>query len=105
MNMPNRHRGESKDAYITRLENEVMYFADKVGVLKQELRELVAKGPGRRSSKADLRKHYLLTEDDVLFSDQVMEFAQQYLFPWFKFPNKGWMEHDPKKKKSFSLGC
>ena len=103
--MPNRHRGEGKDAYITRLEHEVMYFADKVGVLKQELRELAAKGPGRRSSNADLWKHYSLTEDDVLFSDQVMEFAQQYLFPWFKFPNKGWMEHDPTKKKSFSLGC
>ena len=53
MNMPNRHRGEGKDAYITCLENEVMYFTDKVGVLKQELRELAAKGPGRRSSNAD----------------------------------------------------
>lgn len=100
--MPNRHMGESKDAYISRLENEVTYFAEQVKGLKQELRGLAAKGPGRRSSKADLRKHYSLTEDDVLFSDQVMEFTQQYLFPRFKFPDKGWMEHDPSKKKSFS---
>jgi hypothetical protein len=38
----------------------------------------------------------------VLFSNQVMEFAQLYLFPRFKFPDKGWMNHDPLKKKSFS---
>ena len=94
--------GESKEAYISRLENEVTYFAEKVKGLKQELRELAVKGPGRRSSKADLRKHYSLTEDNVLFSDQVMEFTQQYLFPRFKFPDKGWMEHDPSKKRSFS---
>ena len=31
-----------------------------------------------------------------------MEFAQQYLFPRFKFLDQGWMEHDPGKKKSFS---
>ena len=100
--MPNRRMGESKDVYISWLENEVKYFAEQVKGLKQELRELAAKGPGRRSSKADLWKHYSLTEADVLFSDQVMEFAQQYLFPQFKFPNKGWMEHDPSKKKSSS---
>ena len=61
--------------------------------LKQELRGLAAKGPGRRSSKAD---HYSLTEDDVLFSDQVMEFTQQYLFPRFKFLEKGWIVHKPE---------
>jgi len=100
--MPNRQVGESKDEYIGRLENEVIYYSDQVIVLKRELRELAVWGPGRRSSKADLRKHYSLSEDDVLFSDQVMEFAQQYLFPRFKFPDKGWMNHDPSKKKSFS---
>ena len=65
---------------------------------------MAIQGPGKwSSSKADLRKHYSLLEDDVLFSDQVMEFAQQYLFPRFKFPDKDWMNHDPsRKKKSFS---
>ena len=48
-------------------------------------------------------KELLSAEDDVLFSDQVMEFAQQYLFPRFKFLDQGWMEHDPGKKKSFSV--
>jgi len=94
------NRGESKDSYIKRLEDELVNLDEENTALRKEVREL--RRNGRRSSKADLRKNYSLTEDDVLFSDQVMEFAQQYLFPRFKFLDQGWMEHHPGKKKSFS---
>jgi hypothetical protein len=73
------NQGESKDSYIKLLEDELVYLDGQVTILRKEVREL--RRNGRRSSKADLRKNYSLTEDDVLFSDQVMEFAQQYLFP------------------------
>ena len=44
--MPNRQVGESKDEYIGRLENEVIYYSDQVIVLKRELRELAGQGDG-----------------------------------------------------------
>ncbi len=44
-----------------------------------------------------------MSEDDVLFSDDVMTFTVEYLFPRFKFLNKGWTKHDPTKPKGLSM--
>ena len=44
---------------------------------------------GTRTSKEELRKEYGLNEDDVLFLDDAMTFATEYLFPRFKFHHKG----------------
>jgi hypothetical protein len=52
------NRGESKDSYIKRLEDELVYLDEEVTALRKEVREL--RRNGRRSSKADLRKNYSL---------------------------------------------
>ena len=39
--------------------------------------------------KEELRKEYGLNKDDVLFLDDAMTFATEYLFPRFKFHHKG----------------
>jgi hypothetical protein len=91
-----QRRGESTEDYISRLESELEE-------LKNEVRVLLNSRRGNRTSKAELRKEYGLNEDDVLFSDDAMTFAAQYLFPRFKFLNKGWTTHDPTKKKGLSM--
>ena len=35
-----------------------------------------------------------------MFLDQVITFAKEYLFPWFKFLNKEWKQFEPTKDKS-----
>ena len=90
-------RGESTNDYIARLETELEE-------LREEVRSLRAsREHGNRKSKAQLRKEYCLSEDDVLFSDDVMTFTAEYLFPRFKFLNKGWTKHDPTKPKGLSM--
>lgn len=91
-------RGESTNDYIARLET-------KVEELREEVRRLRAsrEHAGNRKSKDQLRKEYCLSEDDVLFSDDVMTFTAEYLFPRYKLLNTGWTKHDPTKKKGFSM--
>jgi hypothetical protein len=76
--------GESTEDYVSRLESELEELRNEVRVLLNS----------RRGN---------LNEDDVLFSDDAMTFAAQYLFPRFKFLNKGWTTHDPTKKKGLSM--
>ena len=91
-----QQRGESMEEYVARLEREV-------AVLRNEVRLLKSNRRGNRTSKAELRQEYGLNEDDVLFSDDAMTFAAEYLFPRFKFLHKGWTIHDPTKKKGLSM--
>ena len=84
----------NNNGYVTFLKNKVNKLVSEVRVLKSR----VAHEGGRRSNLRDLRLTYKWTEDDIDISEQVLK----YLFPRFKFPDKGWMEHDPSKNKSFS---
>jgi hypothetical protein len=76
----------------------------KLEELREEVRLLRAsRKHGNRKSKAQLRKEYCLSKDDVHFLDDVMTFTAEYLFPRCKFLNKGWTKHDPTMKKGFSM--
>jgi hypothetical protein len=90
-------RGESTTDYIARLETELEELRAEVTLLRANREH------GNRKSKAQLRKEYCLSEDDVLFSDDVMSFTAEYLFPRFKFLKNGWTKHDPTKQKGFSM--
>ena len=81
--------------YVTLLEN-------KLHELRNEVRRLKSDNRGKKSSKDELRRTYQWTEADLMFSDQVITFAKEYLFPRFKFLNKGWIQFEPRKEKSFS---
>lgn len=81
--------------YVTLLEN-------KLHELRNEVRRLKSDNRGEKSSKDELRRTYRWTEADLMFSDQVITFAKEYLFPRFKFLNKGWIQFEPRKEKSFS---
>ena len=81
--------------YVTQLEN-------KLHELRNEVRRLKSDNRGKKSSKDELRRTYRWTEADLMFSDQVITFAKEYLFPRFKFLNKGWIQFKPRKEKSFS---
>ena len=82
--------------YVARLESELQELRNEVRLLRSGCR-------GNRMSKAVLHKDYCLTKDDVLFLDDAMTFAAEYLFPRFKFLNKGWTKHNPTKKKGLSM--
>lgn len=95
--------GEQESQYIHWLKMTVEQMKGIIHTLESELRQLLTSTQAaRRSSKAQLRQNYSLSEDDVMFLDQVMVFAQQYLFRWFKFLHTGWTIHDPSKRNSFS---
>ena len=79
--------------YVTLLEN-------KLHELRNEVRRLKSDNRGKKSSKDELRRTYRWTEADLMFSDQVITFAKEYLFPRFKFLNKGWIQFEPRKEKS-----
>ena len=81
--------------YVTLLEN-------KLHELRNEVRRLKSDNRGKKSSKDELRRTYRWTEADLMFSDQVITFAKEYLFPRFKFLNKGWIQFETRKEKSFS---
>ena len=81
--------------YVTLLEN-------KLHELRNEVRRLKSDNRGKKSSKDELRRTYRWTEADLMFSNQVITFAKEYLFPRFKFLNKGWIQFEPRKEKSFS---
>ena len=91
-------RGESMTDYVAWLESELEELKKEVRLLR------ASRQHGNRMSKAQLCKEYCLTKDDVLFLDEAMTFAAaEYLFPGFKFLNKGWTRHDPTKPKGLSM--
>ncbi len=83
------YTGDGTD-YVTHLEDQLHELRNKVRRLKSDNR-------GKKSSKDELP-----TEADLMFSDQVITFAKEYLFPRFKFLNKGWIQYEHRKEKSFS---
>ena len=75
-------------------DNYVVYLKGQVEKLSNEVRTLksrTAYGGGRRGSLRELRVTYNWTEDDLDCSEDVMKFCGEYLFPRFKFLEKGWI--------------
>ena len=79
----------------------VSYLKNKVDALTSEVRTLksrVAHSGGRRGSLKELRSTYKWTDDDMDISEQVLKFSTEYLFPRFKFLEKGWIVHKPEQE-------
>jgi hypothetical protein len=97
--MTNRRQVEADgEEYIAYLEGKVNKLTNEVRTWKSR----VAHVGGKRGSLRELRLTYNWTEDDLDVSEQVMKFCSEYLFPWFKFLEKGWIVHDTERNKSFS---
>jgi hypothetical protein len=92
--MTSQHQGDESDnnRYVTFLKNKVNKLVSEVRVLKMR----VAHEGGRRTNLRDLRLTYKWTEDDIDISEQVLKFSTEYLFPRFKFLEKGWIVHKPE---------
>ena len=83
-----------KDNYIALLKKEV-------AELKVEIAALKARGGGKRT-KASLIKSTCLSREDVLFTDKVWSFCQQFLFTRIKFLPKGWKVYDSSSTTNFA---
>ena len=75
-----------KDEYIAKLEQE----------LEETKAQVVAmKAKGGEADKGELRA-------DILFTDKVWNFCQQFLFTRIKFLPKGWKVYDQKSTTNFA---
>jgi hypothetical protein len=100
MTSQNRGGGEHR-VDIVNNNGYVAYLKNKVDALTSEVRTLksrVAHSGGRRGSLKELRLTYKWTEDDMDISEQVLKFATEYLFPRFKFLEKGWIVHNTERE-------
>jgi hypothetical protein len=66
--------------------------------LKMELR--LSKSTARQT-KRQIRNNYDWDGKGPIFADSVLNFAKEYLFPYFKFLRDRWMDYD-KEQDSFS---
>jgi hypothetical protein len=91
-----QRRGDVVDnnGYVTYLKNKVDALMSEVRTLKSR----IAHSGGRRGSLKELRLTYKWTEDDINISKQVLKFTTEYLFPRFKFLEKGWIVHKPEQE-------
>ena len=92
--MPNYYMEDNAD-YVAQLGKQAQDLRNKMRQLRSDHR-------GKKSSKDELRRMYRWTETNLMFSDQVITFRKEYLFPQFKFLNKGWVKYDNRDYKSFS---
>jgi hypothetical protein len=56
---------------------------------------------GRKHSKKELQQSYEWNEDDLSFSDAVISFCKEFLFPHYKFLGKRWTELNQQRDDSF----
>lgn len=89
---------EHSNEYIRELESKVEGLENEVRNLKSKLILL----QGKKHSKKELREMYEWNEQDVLFSDTVMTFCKEFLFPRYKFLGKNWTEKNDTSPTSFS---
>jgi hypothetical protein len=54
-----------------------------------------------RQTKCQIRNDYNWDGEEATFADSILNFANEYLFPRFKFLKDGWMDYD-KGQDSFS---
>jgi hypothetical protein len=84
--------------YIKHLEHKVEELEDMVKGLKYKL----AIAGETKHSKKELGQSYEWNEDDVSFSDVVISFYKEFLFPHYKFLGKRWTELNQQRGDSFS---
>lgn len=95
-----RERGGNDDGrYIRYLETKMNKMVDEMRTLKSK----AAHAGGKRGNLRELRTTYKWTEDDIDISEQVIKFCSEYLFPRYKFLEKGWIVHNPDKENRFSM--
>lgn len=73
--------------------------------LEDEVRSLktkLAMKQGPKHSKKELRELYGWSQQEVVFSQTIMEFCKEFLFPRIKFLGKNWTEDNRTSKRSFS---
>ena len=85
--------------YIKHLEHKVEELEDMVKGLKYKL----AIAGWRTHSKKELRQSYEWNEDDISFSDVVISFCKEFLFPRYKFLGKRWTELNPQRDSFSSM--
>lgn len=93
----NQRGGNDEEDYVLYLEEKINKLVTEVRKLKSE----AAHAGGRKGNLREMRLTYRWTEEDIDCSEKVMKFCAEYLFPRFKFLQKGWMELS-KEKKGFS---
>ena len=95
-----KERGGNDDGnYVRYLETKMNKLVDEVRILKSKAAHM----GGKRGNLRELRITYKWTEDDIDISEQVIKFCSEYLFPRYKFLEKGWIVHDPEKENRFSM--
>lgn len=99
--MSNRERrGNTPEehSYICKLENYIEQLEDDIRDLQAQL----TMSRGKKHNKKELRDLYGWNDRDILFSNTIIVFCKEFLFPRIKFLGKGWSENNPSNKKSFS---
>ena len=91
--------GNNVGNYVRYLESKMRKMVDEMRTLKSK----AAHAGGKRGNLRELRITYKWTEDDIDVSEQVIKFCSEYLFPRFKFLEKGWIVHNPEKENRFSM--
>ena len=91
-------RTPEEHSYIVKLEHYIEQLEDDIKDLQAQL----AMSQGKKHNKKELRELYGWNDGDILFSNTVMTFCKEFLFPRIKFLGKGWSENNPSNKKSFS---
>ena len=98
--MTSSRKGKTSDDhdYIIKLENYIEELEDEI----KDFKALLVMSKGTKQNKKELRELYGWNDRDILFSNTVMTFCKEFLFPRIKFLGKGWSENNPSNKKSFS---
>ena len=68
----------------------------------RELETRLTNAQGKKYSKKELREQYHWDNTDCFFSDTIMAFVKEYLFPRFKFLGSNWTEENWQNRNSVS---
>ena len=102
---PIRSKASTKDRYIAGLEAEIEDLKDRCraydGSIK-EMRSRLAALQVKGHSKKDLRNSYGWDGDDIHYSDTVLRFCKEWLFPRYKFLHGNWTAYDDTRRDSLS---
>ena len=97
--MSSRKGRKSDDQdYIRELENRIEELEDEI----KDFKALLVMGQDTKRNKKELRELYGWNDQDILFSNTIMTFCKEFLFPRIKFLGKGWAENNPSNARSFS---
>lgn len=96
--MPPTEFVNTKD-YIRELEGKVDFMEERI---RELLETKLTNAQGKKYSKKELREQYQWDNTDCFFSDTIMAFVKEYLFPRFKFLGSNWAEEDWQNRNSLS---